>query len=50
MDLDEALYKILSDTLDYLDDGPGEVDEMTLKAYEYYKANRKEETHDTEAL
>lgn len=31
IDLDEALYKILSDTLSYLDDGPGEVDEMTSK-------------------
>ena len=50
MDLDEALYKILSDTLAYLDDGPGEVDEMTVKAYEYYKAKREEANHDTEAV
>ena len=49
-DLDEALYKILSDTLAYLDDGPGEVDEMTVKAYESYKAKREEANHDTEAV
>ena len=42
LDLDEALYKILSDTLNYLDKGSGEIDEMTLKAYEYYKAKREE--------
>ena len=42
LDLDEALYKILSDTLNYLDKGSGEIDEMTLKAYEYYKAEREE--------
>ena len=42
LDLDEALYKILSDTLEYLDEGAGEIDGMTLKAYEYYKAKRQE--------
>ena len=41
LNLDEALYKILSDTLDYLDGGSGEVDNMTIKAYEYYKAKRE---------
>ena len=40
IDLDEALFKILSDTLEYLDGGSGEIDEMTLKAYEYYKNER----------
>ena len=44
------MYKILGDTLAYLDDGPGEVDEMTVKAYEYYKAKREEANHDTEAV
>ena len=43
LDLDEALYKILSDTLEYLDEGSGEIDQMTMKAYEYYKAKRVEQ-------
>lgn len=37
LNLDKALYKILSDTLSYLDKGSGEIDEMTVKAYEYYR-------------
>lgn len=41
-DLDQALYQILSDTLSYLDSGSGEVDDMTMKAYEYYKAKQEE--------
>lgn len=41
-DLNAALYRILSDTLSYLDSGSGEMDEMTLKAYEYYKAKQEE--------
>lgn len=40
--LDEALYKILSDTLDYLQDGEQKVDPMTAKTYEYYKEKREE--------
>lgn len=36
-DLDEALFKILEDTLVYLHDGDGEVDPMTQKTYDYYK-------------
>jgi len=36
-DINQALYRILSDTLAYLDKGSGEVDEMTKKAYEYYR-------------
>ena len=42
LDPDAALYKILSDTLSYLDEGTGEVDEMTIKAYEYYKAHQNQ--------
>ena len=45
VDLDEALFKILSDTLEYLDEGSGEIDEMTLKAYEYYKHERNTENN-----
>lgn len=34
--LDEALCKILSDTLDYLAKKGGKIDSMTRKTYEYY--------------
>ncbi|MCM1325675.1 MAG: bis(5'-nucleosyl)-tetraphosphatase (symmetrical) YqeK [Bacteroidales bacterium] len=40
-DLDLALLKILEDTLDYLHGGSGEIDPMTQKTYEYYKALQK---------
>lgn len=40
-DLDEALYRILADTLDYLGSGSGEIDEMSRRAYEYYKEERE---------
>lgn len=36
-DLDLALLKILSDTLDYLKECGTEIDPMTQKTYEYYK-------------
>ena len=36
-DLDQALLRILEDTLDYLRNGGGEIDTMTEKTYEYYK-------------
>ncbi len=36
-DLDQALLKILEDTLAYLQEGSGEMDPMTQKTYEYYK-------------
>ena len=35
-DLDEALCKILSDTLDYLSRKGGTIDSMTRETYEYY--------------
>ena len=38
LDIDQALYRILSDTLEYLGKGSGEIDEMTRKAYDYYHA------------
>lgn len=38
VDLDLTLYRILHDTLSYLDEGKGETDSMTQKAYEYYRA------------
>lgn len=37
VDLDLTLYRILHDTLQYLDKGKGETDEMTQKAYEFYR-------------
>ncbi len=42
IDINEALYKILADTLIYLDGKSSEIDEMTYKAYEYYRAKREE--------
>lgn len=35
-DLDSAVRKILSDTLDYLKSGEGEMDPMTEETYQYY--------------
>ena len=37
MDLDDALYHILEDTLVYLRTVDGDVDPMTQKTYDYYK-------------
>lgn len=36
-DLDQAMLKILNDTLEYLDSKNGDVDPMTRKTLEYYK-------------
>ncbi len=36
-DLDEAVKKILADTLEYLKAGEGEMDPMTEETYQYYK-------------
>ncbi len=36
-DLDQALLKILGDTLEYLDDKNGDVDPLTRKTWEYYR-------------
>ena len=40
-DLDECMYSILKDTLDYLEENPREIDQTTVEAYRYYK-----EVHD----
>lgn len=37
VDLDQALLKILEDTLNYLGDSPDEVDTMTKATYDFYK-------------
>ena len=37
MDIDEAMYMILKDTLDYLDKGEGEKDELTYETFLFYK-------------
>ncbi len=37
VDLDQALLKILEDTLNYLGDSPAEVDTMTKATYDFYK-------------
>ena len=44
-DLDEALYKILEGTLNYLGRKGAFVDPMTQKTYDYYKQQRKGETN-----
>ena len=41
--LDECMYQILKDTLEYLDDSSDAIDETTREAYEYYKAFLKKE-------
>lgn len=43
VDLDLTLYQILHDTLSYLGEGDGEIDEMTQRAYEYYKVRYEQE-------
>ena len=35
-DLDECMYKILHDTLAYLDENPGDVDGATKEAFTFY--------------
>lgn len=42
VDLDCALLNILEDTLEYLHETAGEIDPMTEKTYEYYKASCQE--------
>lgn len=37
VDIDEAMYMILKDTLDYLDKGEGEKDELTYETFLFYK-------------
>ena len=41
VDLDEALFKILSDTLVYLEKSSQKMDPMTMQTYEYYRAQRE---------
>ena len=36
-DLDECMYEILRDTLEYLDENPKDVDDTTRRAYDFYK-------------
>lgn len=40
VDLDETLFKILSDTLIYLEQSSKKMDPMTMQTYEYYKNQR----------
>lgn len=37
LDLDTCMYEILKDTLEYLEQNPGDIDNTTRKAYEYYR-------------
>ena len=36
-DLDHCMYAILHDTLEYLDGDPQDIDQATIRAYDYYK-------------
>ena len=40
VDLDETLFKILSDTLVYLENSSKKMDPMTMQTYEYYREQR----------
>ena len=40
VDLDDTLYKILSDTLVYLQKSSKKMDPMTMQTYEYYEEQR----------
>ncbi|MCI8280451.1 MAG: HD domain-containing protein [Lachnospiraceae bacterium] len=42
-DLNETMKIILEDTLEYLKEGKGELDPMTMKAYEYFTRSNQEE-------
>lgn len=42
-DLNRTMLKILSDTLDYLKRKGGELDPMTIEAYQYFKNQAKQE-------
>ncbi len=44
INLDEALIKILEDTLTYLKESGGEIDPMTEKTYQYYRSENDENT------
>ena len=44
INLDEALIKILEDTLTYLKESGGEIDPMTEKTYQYYRLENDENT------
>ncbi len=44
VDIDQALYKILFQTIHYLEESHGDIDEMTYQAYEYYKKEKQEDT------
>jgi HD superfamily phosphohydrolase YqeK len=48
VDIDKAMYEILGDTLEYLNNNLGDIDPMTEKAYDYYKQlnDQKEATAD----
>lgn len=42
-DLDEALRRILEETITYLKEKQGPIDEMSYRAWEYYKDRKQEE-------
>ena len=46
-DLDECMYEILKDTLEYLEENPKEIDSTTRDAYIYYKGLHEKRIQDT---
>lgn len=50
IDIDRALLKILSDTLEYLKDSTEDIDLMTKMTYDYYINKQQEEHYGTEGL
>ena len=46
-DLDECMYEILKDTLEYLEENPKEIDSTTRDAYRDYKGLHEKRTQDT---
>lgn len=47
-DLDECMYEILKDTLEYLGDHPDKVEKTTQEAYQYYQAVHRQRTEEGE--
>ena len=45
IDIDEAMYMVLRDTINYLEKGEGEKDELTYDTYLFYK-----EIHDKKEI
>ena len=47
-DLDECIYEILKDTLNYLGDQPDKVEKTTREAYQYYRSIHRQRMEEGE--